>query len=195
MPTNDFKPFAADPGATVIDQATYAANPVVGTGFQAGIADELYCNKAWRQSSVMAYIIAQFSVNSTGLDMLDDGDLAVLLTRFTAAVNASGALRPSRLVTVSALLNIVATDYALGLARVAAPAAMNAQIPDVAGGLAVGQEFVIEDIVGNLAAYPVTVLPPAGMTLAGRANYLMNEDRQSARFRYYGANQFSVAAS
>ncbi|MDR9177898.1 hypothetical protein [Burkholderia multivorans] len=90
---NDFLPFATGPGANVVDQATYAALSALTTGFLSGTAQSVQLNKVWRQSSIMAAIIAQFIVAQTGQAAVDDGTTATLLANFTKAVNAASKQR------------------------------------------------------------------------------------------------------
>jgi Flp pilus assembly pilin Flp len=87
MPVNNFKAFAGDPAANVTTQAAYEALPVlIAKGFAAGTAQSNQLNKVWRQSSIMAAVLAQFIVDETGLDALDDGTTATLLTQLKTAV-------------------------------------------------------------------------------------------------------------
>ncbi len=193
MATNDFKAFAIDPLANVIDQATYQALAALGTGFQAGIAKSDELNKAWRQSSIGAYIIGQYIMTQTGLDALDDGDLATLLARFTNAVTIGSAVKPARIVTVSTPLVISAADYAIGLNRTVGVAAVAASLPGAAQN---GQEFELADLSKNFNAFPVTVTPPAGDSIAGDATFVLNINKQVARFKKYtqgGSAIWSVA--
>ncbi|MCA8177437.1 hypothetical protein LGM48_24260 [Burkholderia multivorans] len=90
---NDFLPFATGPGANVVDQATYAALGALTTGFLSGTAQSGQLNKVWRQSSIMAAVIAQFIVAQTGQAAVDDGTTATLLANFTKAVNAASKQR------------------------------------------------------------------------------------------------------
>ncbi|WP_254221799.1 hypothetical protein [Burkholderia multivorans] len=90
---NDFLPFATGPGANVVDQATYAALGALTTGFLSGTAQSAQVNKVWRQSSIMAAVIAQFIVAQTGQAAVDDGTTATLLANFTKAVNAASKQR------------------------------------------------------------------------------------------------------
>ncbi|WP_258180278.1 hypothetical protein [Burkholderia multivorans] len=90
---NDFLPFATGPGANVVDQATYAALGALTTGFLSGTAQSVQLNKVWRQSSIMAAVIAQFIVAQTGQAAVDDGTTATLLANFTKAVNAASKQR------------------------------------------------------------------------------------------------------
>ncbi|MBU9564156.1 hypothetical protein KTE54_26080 [Burkholderia multivorans] len=90
---NDFLPFATGPDANVVDQATYAALGALTTGFLSGTAQSVQVNKVWRQSSIVAAVIAQFIVAQTGQAAVDDGTTATLLANFTKAVNAASKPR------------------------------------------------------------------------------------------------------
>lgn len=182
MATSDFVPFGTDPLANVMTQADYLALAARVLGFQTGIANSSQLNKTWRQAAFMAAALAQYVVNQTALDMLDDGNLANAITRLTSAITIGSGIKPARIVTVSTALVITAADYAVGLARIAAPAATAASLP---AGAQVGQEFVIEDLVKNFNTFPVTVTPPAGDNIAGDANFVCNVNKQSVRFRRY----------
>lgn len=95
----------------------------------------------------------------------------------------------STLVTASTTLNLTANQFRIGLARIVGVTAMtinmNAdQLDDT--------EVVIQDIIGNLSSATATVVPPAGATIAGNANFVMNEDKQTARFYRYSSTQYGV---
>lgn len=81
MPDNDFLEYAADPGANVEPQATYAADPNRTNGQQTGIASSENANKAWRQATAIISALAQLCVNTLGLDMLDNGNRADKITK------------------------------------------------------------------------------------------------------------------
>jgi hypothetical protein len=151
------------------------------------IAEEL--NKVWRQSAFISAALAQYVNTQTGLDVLDDGDLNAFITKLTSAIVIGSGIKPARIVTSSANMNILLTDYRVGFARVAAPAALNATLPAGAG---VGQSFKVGDLQGNANGFPVTVLPQGGQNIAQRANYVINIDRQWAEFAYMGSNTWSV---
>lgn len=70
MATNDFKSFAVGAGANVMSQADWIALTALATGFHAGKASSAQVNKALRQSGVIASMIAQFTSDSTGQDVL-----------------------------------------------------------------------------------------------------------------------------
>lgn len=88
--TNDFLPFATAAGANVVSQATYAGLSAIATGYQAGVAQSAQLNKTWRQSSIMAAVVAQFIVDTTGANAVDDGTIATLEANFIAALRLAG---------------------------------------------------------------------------------------------------------
>lgn len=88
-----------------------------------------------------------------------------------------------RIVTASADITLAAADRIVGLRRVASVAPFNITLN---GNLIDGQEVKIQDLVGNLADNPVTVIPPSG-TIAALPNFVLNVDRQSATFTYYAS--------
>lgn len=79
MATNDFLPFATGGAANVLTQAQWAALSALLNGFQSGIADSKSINKAFRQSSIMAAVLAQFIADQTGANSVDDGTTSTLL--------------------------------------------------------------------------------------------------------------------
>jgi hypothetical protein len=88
--SNDFLPFAVGGSANVTPQATYAADTtLLQGGFASGIAKSPDLNKVWRQSSIMAAVVAQFIVAQTGANATDDGTTATLLANLTAAVQTA----------------------------------------------------------------------------------------------------------
>ncbi|WP_155751274.1 hypothetical protein [Burkholderia anthina] len=123
MPTiqNDFLPFATGPGANVVDQATYAALTALATGFVSGTAQSVQLNKVWRQSSIMAAVIAQFIVAQSGQAAVDDGTTPTLLANFTKAVNAASKQR------------VILTDTGSVNALAAANAVPMTALPTVSG--------------------------------------------------------------
>lgn len=91
MATNNFKPFGISNGANVTSQADYEALAALLTGFTAGKASSAQVNKALRQGTVMASVLAQFIANASGNDVLDNGDTATLITSLIAALKANSA--------------------------------------------------------------------------------------------------------
>ena len=189
---NEILPFALAVGADVMSQADYDALAARLTGFQSGIAVAVQLNKVWRQSSFVATTLAQLVADTLSEDVLDDADIAAFQDQLSRTIQALGANTSSRVVTSSAPLAILVTDYAVGLDRSAGLGAIAITLPTNAT-VAEGQSFVIQDLSGNLALYPATVTPSSG-TIAGLANFVMNQNRQSTIFRYYGSNLWGVQA-
>lgn len=89
MPTNDLKQLADSGGANVLTQAEYLAlTTLLANGFVNGVADPAQVNKVLRQATFAAAMIGQFTVDNSGDDVLDDGDLATFQASFTAGVEA-----------------------------------------------------------------------------------------------------------
>lgn len=108
---NDFLVFGGAGGANVITQAAYAALGTRTSGFSSGTANSAQCNKTWRQSSIMAAVLAQFISDRTGQDVLDDGTTATILANLklsAAAVNGDAtktfSVAPATLSTHAATL-------------------------------------------------------------------------------------------
>jgi hypothetical protein len=85
--TNEIVPFANGVGANVEDPADWDANVVRQQGFQNGVALPNLANTVWRQASVIASMIAQFSADYSGEASVDDGDVIAAEDRFVAALN------------------------------------------------------------------------------------------------------------
>lgn len=88
MATNNFKPFSIGAGANVISQADYEALSALLTGFQSGKASSSQINKALRQSSVMAYVLAQYISDIGAVDVLDNGTPATILANLKSAIQS-----------------------------------------------------------------------------------------------------------
>lgn len=86
MSTNDFKVFAGAAGANVVAQVDWPTDPDIAQGFQTGTARAAAANKAIRQSSIIASMVAQFIVDNAATDALDDGTIATLQAGFQTAV-------------------------------------------------------------------------------------------------------------
>lgn len=90
MVTNDFLPFAVGGGANVLTQAQYAAlTSILSGGYQSGVANSAQMNKTWRQSSIMAAVLAQFAADYSGNNSTDDGTTATLEANLVAAIRSA----------------------------------------------------------------------------------------------------------
>jgi len=90
---NNFKVFAGNSGANVLSQAQFEAMTQLPSGFQTGIAQSNQANKVWRQSSIIASMIAQLICDKTGNDAIDDGTIATLEANFIAAIQSIGRIK------------------------------------------------------------------------------------------------------
>ncbi len=97
MATNNFKAFGIGAGANITSQADYESLAALLTGFQSGKASSAQINKALRQSSTMAYVLAQFIADSASVDVLDNGTPATILANLKSSMTA---LTPGRLLNV-----------------------------------------------------------------------------------------------
>jgi hypothetical protein len=194
MPVVDYLPIANAAGAAVEDQASYAADATLPTGYPAGIVPQNKFNKSWRQVTVMMAAVANYISQQLAVDVLDDGNVAALVAKLTNAIVVGANIKPARVITASANFNILPADYHIGLARTVAPAAVQGNLPTLPNTpAAIGQEFVVEDLLQTFSTYPVTIVPPAGQSIAGLAQKVLNIDGQSAKFTWYGNNLWSVA--
>lgn len=107
MATNNIKPFAGGSSANVTSQADFEALAALATGFQSGKASSAQINKVLRQSSLMAYVLAQFISDSAAVDVLDNGVPATVLANLKASMKA---LTPGRILGAPKVFT-AATSY------------------------------------------------------------------------------------
>lgn len=103
MPTNDFKPFATGAGANVMSQADWVALAALVTGFQSGKASSAQINKAIRQALFISSALAQYTADKSGLDVLDDGNVAGFIAKMSAAFGKDFQPLDATLTTLAAL--------------------------------------------------------------------------------------------
>ncbi len=92
MAVNDFLVFDPNSG-NLLSQADYAASGARQNGVSTGIASGPLYNKAGRQASIIAAMIAQFIVDNSGEDAIDDGTITTLLENFGFALGAFGRIK------------------------------------------------------------------------------------------------------
>lgn len=85
----DFLPVATANGASTMTQANYIASSMLTTGVGVGVADPTLANKCWRQSSIIAAVIAQYIATKTGANVIDDGTTATILSNLSQALSLS----------------------------------------------------------------------------------------------------------
>lgn len=94
---NDFLPFAAAGGANVLTQQQYAAlTTLLANGFSSGVAQSAQLNKVWRQSSIMASVLAQFIVDNSSQPAIDDGTTATLEANLLTSIKTIVAADASK---------------------------------------------------------------------------------------------------
>lgn len=127
--TVDYIPYATGGGAVVMSQPNYITD--APNGVSTGLADPTFANKSWRQSSMIAAAVANFIANTLGINVLDDGNLSVLITNLTAALQVAGASGYSQGMGVPTNLAIAASvgsnqlTVSLVGTNLAAPSATN----------------------------------------------------------------------
>ena len=87
---NELVPFATGIGANVLTPSEWLSDQARNTGFIAGPASSEQANTAWRQTAFCSAMIGLFTVNGTGLDVLDDGDVPEFERRFREAIRRVG---------------------------------------------------------------------------------------------------------
>ncbi len=161
MPTNDFKAFATGNSANVISQADYLALAALVRGFSSGKASSAQVNKALRQATVMANVLAQFIADSANVDVLDNGNTAAILSNLKNSM--PGRLLGVQVVTSSALITKSAgakkwriRALGAGAGSSAAPATAAGQVSISNGGGAGAYAEGIYD-VSALSSATVTI--------------------------------------
>ena len=146
--TNNFKPFAQASGANVTSQADYEALAALLTGFQSGKASSAQINKALRQSTAIASVLAQFIADKSGNDVLDNGSTSTILTNLLLALKGNVvATNPQYFVDAGAANAIVITPSPVITALV------DGQVFDIA--VAAANTGAVTLKVNALTAYPV----------------------------------------
>ena len=181
----DYIPFATGGGANVYAPATYQALAVVGTGVQPGIADPQLANTTWRLASMVTAAVANYIANQLGISVLDDGNLTNLVNNLASAISVGSKVTAGRIVTSSANLNALVTDYAIGMNRNVSPTATTITFPVAT----VNQEFRVSDLSRNTDNFPITLALPGGHSFSGsRATFVMNIPGQDRVIHFYGSN-------
>ncbi len=156
---NDFQTFAAGAGANVLSQASYLALQARITGFQTGIAQSQQLNKVWRQSSIIASMIAQFICDFSGQNAIDDGTIATLEASFNAAIQSANRIKVP-IAGVNLFVSPTGNDANNGLA-VGAPFATLQHAANIAAS---NYDTQGNNITVNMAAGTYS----AGATLTGQ---------------------------
>lgn len=169
--SSEFVPFATDPAARVLSQAVFIAQPEVALGFDTGPAVKEFLNKVWRQSSVVASAFTQWLATQLNQNVLDDGDVAGLVTQIGHAL--SGGLRTLRVVVIDTA--VLATDGVIEVNAAGAPITVTFD-PTLGVGLLVrivksdvtANAVNINDLSGTVASFNTAAV---GAVMASRSVY------------------------
>lgn len=109
-----------------------------------------------------------------------------------AAMVQQVSISPIREVTASGAFTTTTADANghIGVNRTSGVGNSSTTLPSNATA---GQTYTIEDLAANAQAYPITINAAAGQSIAGLAAFVMNVNRQSKTFTYYGNNIWSVS--
>lgn len=66
MPQKEFKAFCDCSSAAVLEQSEYEMSQVLREGFKKGLARSVEVNKAIRQASSIAAVVAEFAAEKSG---------------------------------------------------------------------------------------------------------------------------------
>ncbi len=83
---NDFKAFSIGNNANIVSQEAYEESRSLKTGFPPSEITIHLLNKVLRQSSTISSVVANFIATQSGNDILDDGDIAKLITQLNRAL-------------------------------------------------------------------------------------------------------------
>jgi hypothetical protein len=169
-------------------------NPAAGQGYLStlidaatGLIKEIVLVTAMAGDTVTTMVRAQ--EGTTAQNWLS-GDLFVhqCTAGTMQAILQQGQAFPARVITASGAFVMNNADGGIGLSRTVAPGVSNSTLPP---GPANGQVITIADLVGNFNAFPVTIAPNAGQSIAGLSggatNAILNVNRQAAMFQWYAA--------
>ena len=91
IPENQFKPFATGANAIVQTQEEYEKSIALKEGFRKGLARSNEVNKALRQATSIAAVVAGFTADKSEQDILDNGDIDTLQQQFETAIRTVSA--------------------------------------------------------------------------------------------------------
>ncbi|NHB62090.1 phage tail protein [Photorhabdus sp. RW14-46] len=115
-PKNDFKPFSIRNDSNIVSQERYEADKSLQEGFPPENISTHVLNKALRQSSTIASVVANFIATESGSDVLDNGDIDKLTSQLNQALKkiaTDGKVPNSRKINGKALtedINLNASD-------------------------------------------------------------------------------------
>jgi len=158
---NQFVPFAAQPGANVVTQSSYAADPTTGMGFSSGIALSAKLNKVWRQSSFVSAGVAELVSRLLNQDVLDDGNLTNFVQKLEQALIS---MRPKQ-VLMSPITNFYVSatrgsDFSTGVSTAEPWQTLQHAINTVTNNLDFNMQSVVINVEdGNYTPFVCGTIP------------------------------------
>ncbi|EKN4072424.1 TPA: tail fiber protein [Yersinia enterocolitica] len=108
-------------------QAEYEALAARSGGFSSGVAKSEQLNKVWRQSSFVASVLADFIAKQSGNNVLDDGNVAVLLANLELAIKTyAGSNLPEASLTQKGIVQLSSSITSTSEVLAATPKAVKA---------------------------------------------------------------------
>lgn len=180
MGTNQILPFCpTDTGTNLETQVDYAADTNRTNGNQPGIAKSKLVNKVLRQAAWMASQLAQYMVNVTGQDVLDDQNSTNLLATMGAAFQTG--LNP---VAKTSAYTAAAKDFV-----VCSAASWSLTLPDASAAGVKGLMISIQH-GGTSLTQQYTLLTTSAQTIGGIASgaYILCTNGETLTVISDGAN-------
>lgn len=177
--TNEYLEFCpVDTGTNLPTQAAYLADTDRTNGNQPGIASSKLNNKALRQATFVASMLAQYMANVTNQNVLDDGDETAFLSTLGAALT-SGYNIQSKTANYGAAIK----DYVI-----CSGAAFTVTLPDATVASSKGLSIIIKHNGSNFVGY--TLLTTSGQTIGGVASgsYILYTTGETIQVTSDGSN-------
>lgn len=168
-------------------------NPGAGQQFAATLNDAatgllteiVYCTAVTGDTFTA---VARGQEGTTALNWIAGDLVANLLTAGQmAAMVQQVSVSPSRIVTASGTFATTTADAGgkIGLNRTSGVSASQTTLPSNAQP---SQTYTYQDLARNFRNANMTVIAPAGMSIAQASEIVMNVNGQSCTFTYYGSN-------
>jgi hypothetical protein len=175
-------------------------NPSSGQQFSATLNDAatgllteiIYCT-AISADTFTTIIRAQ--EGTSALSWLAGDLIANLLTAGQmAALVQTVQLAPNRIVTTSGSFPTTTSDAngSIGINRTSGVGVSSTTLPPAA---VASQTYTYDDLSRNSQTFPITISAPAGATIAGLSEVVLNTNGGRASFTYYGSNIWGKSLS
>lgn len=164
-------------GLSLVDAATGLLNEITYCTARSG--DVLTVVRGQEGTSALSWLAGDLAAN-----LITAGQMAAMVQTVTLA--------PNRIVTASGAFTITTADAngSIGIDRTSGVGVSSSTLPS---GATAGQTYTIEDLASNFNPFPVTINAPLGMTIAQAPSIVLNVNKMSATFRFYGSNLWGVS--